>query len=250
MALSVAIALSQIGEFSFILSTLGKTLGVLTPVAANTLIGVSILSIIMNPLLYKAVPAIDKWARRRPRLWRLLNPSGDTPAAPAHAHPAVDARLRAIVVGYGPTGRTVVRLLHSNGIEATVIEMNMDTVRELRTEGIAAVYGDGSRQDTLSAARATHAGVLILTSPDITNAPEVIRAARELNPEMRVLARTAYLRDIDALKAAGADEIYSGEGEVAFAFADAILRRLGATPEQIDRERARVHADLFGAREP
>jgi monovalent cation:H+ antiporter-2, CPA2 family len=126
----------------------------------------------------------------------------------------------------------------------------MDTVRELRVSGVAAVYGDASHQDTLSAAGAADATAMILTSSDISHAPEVIRAARELNPKMRVLARTAYLRDIDPLTTAGADEVFSGEGEVAFAFADAILRRLGATPEQIDRERARVHADLFGERQP
>jgi len=250
IALGVSVALSQIGEFTFILSTLGKSLGVLTSDASNVLVGVSILSIVVNPLLYRSVPAIKRQARKSARLWRILNPTADTLDPIADAHPGMDDRPRAVVIGYGPTGRTVVRLLRSNTIAPTVVEMNMDTVRELRAQGIAAVYGDASHQDTLSSAGAAHATVLILTSPDITNAPEVIRAARELNPKVRVLARTAYLRDIDALKAAGADEIFSGEGEVAFAFADTILRRLGATPEQIDRERARVHADLFGAREP
>ncbi|MEO8679012.1 MAG: cation:proton antiporter [Vicinamibacterales bacterium] len=249
VALGVSVALSQIGEFTFILSTLGKSLGVLTADATNALVGVSILSIVVNPLLYRSVPAIERWARTRPRLWRILNPSDDAEPA-ADARPRADDRPGAVVIGYGPTGRTVVRLLRGNTIEPAVVEMNMDTVRELRSQGLTAVYGDASHPDTLSSAGAAHARVLILTSPDITNAAEVIRAARELNPKIRVLARTAYLRDIDALKAAGADEVFSGEGEVAFAFADTILRGLGATPEQIDRERARVHADLFGAREP
>ena len=67
-----------------------------------------------------------------------------------------------------------------------------------------------------------------------------------LNPRLRVLARSGYLRDLDELKAAGADTVYSGEGEVALAFVEDILEELGATPEQIDRERSRAHRELFG----
>ena len=77
---------------------------------------------------------------------------------------------------------------------------------------------------------------------------EVIRAAREVNPAVRVLARAGYLRDIAAMKQAGADTVFTGEGEVALAFIETILSRLGATAEQIDRERDRAHRDLFGDR--
>jgi CPA2 family monovalent cation:H+ antiporter-2 len=77
-------------------------------------------------------------------------------------------------------------------------------------------------------------------------AAEVIRIARELNPELYVLSRTAALRDVPSLRAAGASGVFSGEGEVALALTEALLQRLGATPDQIDRERQRVHEDLFG----
>jgi CPA2 family monovalent cation:H+ antiporter-2 len=78
---------------------------------------------------------------------------------------------------------------------------------------------------------------------------EVIRAARQLNPKLRVLARAAYLRDLLPLKQAGADTAYSGEGEVALAFIEDILETLGATPEQIERGRARAHTQLFGSQD-
>ena len=64
-----------------------------------------------------------------------------------------DPRHRAVVVGYGPTGRTVTRLLRENDIDPTVIELNIDTVRQLRDAGVTAVYGDASQRDTLEAAR-------------------------------------------------------------------------------------------------
>ena len=69
---------------------------------------------------------------------------------------------------------------------------------------------------------------------------------REMNPGIRVLARTAYLRERHDLEAAGANAVFAGEGEVALALTEAILSRLGATPEQMDRERSRIRAELVG----
>ena len=155
-----------------------------------------------------------------------------------------DQTHRAVVIGHGPTGRTVVRLLRDNGIDPTVVELNMDTVRALRPDGIDAVYGDATRLETLAAAGVATAGSLILGSAGMSNSAEVIRTARGLNPQIRVLARALYLRDVQGLKHAGADTVYSGEGEVAVAFIEDILDSLGATPEQIDRERARAHREL------
>ena len=71
---SIAVALSQIGEFSFILSSLGRELSILPPEATNTLVAASIVSIVLNPILYRAVPHVDRWAASHPRLWKLLNP--------------------------------------------------------------------------------------------------------------------------------------------------------------------------------
>ena len=84
------------------------------------------------------------------------------------------------------------------------------------------------------------------TSAGMANSTEVIRQARDLNPDIRVMARAGYLRDVSTLHEAGADTIYSAEGEVALAFIEDIMERLGATAEQIDRERARAHEELFG----
>ncbi|MPZ20175.1 MAG: sodium:proton exchanger [Luteitalea sp.] len=245
-ALTVAIALSQIGEFSFILATLGRELGVLTSAAANVLVATSIVSIVLNPLLYRAIGPAERWIAARPRIRKLMDRAPATAIdakSPGTRRPP-DPSHRAVVIGYGPTGRTVVDLLRDNRIEPTVIELNIDTVRALRDRGIDAVYGDATRPETLVAAGVPASSNLILGSARMANSTEVIRAARGLNPEVRVLARASYLRDVGALKAAGADTVYSGEGEVALAFIENILETLGATPEQIDRERARAHREL------
>ena len=156
-----------------------------------------------------------------------------------------DARHRAIVVGYGPTGRTVVRLLIENGIAPTIVDLNADTIRTLREQGMKAFHGDATRSDVLEAAGMATTGSLVLTSAGMEHSAEVIRAARELNPGVKILGRVGYLRDLSALKKAGADAVYSGEGEVALAFVEDLMQDLGATSEQIDRERDRAHRELF-----
>jgi CPA2 family monovalent cation:H+ antiporter-2 len=247
-ALTVGIALAQIGEFSFILATLGRELGVLTSEATNVLVATSIASIVVNPLAYRTIRPIEQWLRGKPALWDLINRESPVPAdlTASRIPRSADPNHRAVVIGYGPTGRTLVRLLRDNDIAPTVIELNMDAVRTLRQEDVDAIYGDAMRPETLEAAGVARAGSLILGSAGMANSAEVIRAARELNPHVRVLARATYLRDVAPLIDAGANRVYSGEGEVALAFIEDVLDSLGATPEQIDRERARAHRALFG----
>jgi CPA2 family monovalent cation:H+ antiporter-2 len=246
-ALTVAIALAQIGEFSFILATLGRELGILTMESTNALVATSIASIVLNPLIYRTIRPIERWMAARPRLRAVLDrsPSSSSDLGASRTDRPADPSHRAIVIGFGPTGRTVVRLLRENGIAPTVVDLNMDAVRELREEGVEALYGDASRPETLEAAGVGRAASLILGSAGMANATEVIRAARALSPRIRVLARTSYLRDVPPLREAGADSVYAGEGEVALAFIEDILESLGATAEQIDRERARAHTELF-----
>ena len=246
-SLTVALALAQIGEFSFILSRLGREMGLLSEEATNTITAASIASIVVNPLLYRTIDPIVRFVSRRPNLSQFVDRLPEIELAGAQRVRRAERRAhRAVLIGYGPTGRTVARMLKENGIEPTVIEINIDTVRELRDSGADAVYGDATKPDTLAEAGIATADNLILTSAGMANSEEVIRAAREANPKVRVLARASYLRDLPGLRRAGADTVFTGEGEVALAFVEEMLERLGATAEQIDRERDRAHGELFG----
>ena len=236
-AMSVAVALAQIGEFSFMVATLGNQLGVLALDATNTLIGAAIVSITLNPILFRAIAPLDRFVSRRSQ----PRPQVQEPAA---ASARVSPAHRAVVVGYGPIGRTVSRLLRENEITPTVVEMNVDTVRALRAEGVDAIHGDASHATVLSAAHVDRAGSLIVSVAGLAAVEESFRVAREHNQGIQILARAAHLREAAALRTAGADVVVSGEGEVALAFTTAILQRLGATPEQIDRERERVRAEI------
>jgi monovalent cation:H+ antiporter-2, CPA2 family len=244
VALPVGVALSQVGEFSFILAALGRDLGVLTPDAMNLIVAVAIVSIVLNPILYKGIRPFEAWRTRR-----AVAKGTAAATAPDEAAATTEERgrsHRAVIVGYGPSGRTVTRLLRENDVEPSVIELNVETVRALKNDGIHAVYGDASRRETLDAAGLARAGTIVLSAAGLEHGPEIIRLARAINPGIVVLARAAYLRDSAALRAAGADGVFSGEAEVALALTEAVLRRLGATPEQVERERARARAELIG----
>jgi CPA2 family monovalent cation:H+ antiporter-2 len=244
--LTVPSALAQIGEFSFILAAQARDLRVLPDEALDVVVAVSIASILINPVASRAIGPVE---RRLARLRLIRRAATIETFAELGARSSLEPEDRAVVVGYGPTGRTVSRLLRENGVSPTVVELNIDTVRALRDEGVSAVYGDARDPNTLVAAGIRHAATLIVSGAD-SGAPEMIRVARELNPPLHVFARGAYLRDVPKLRGAGAEDVFSGEGEVALAMTEAVLRRLGATPDQIDRERRRLHGELFGPELP
>ncbi len=245
IGISVALALAQIGEFSFILASLGRELGILSEQAASAVIAAAIASISLNSIVYQLRNRIERIATRFPGAWQ--NPSlRDTIDLADSSEGEAFRHGRAIVVGYGPVGRTLVQLLRDNEIEPTVIELNHDTVQRLRADGVRAVYGDASHLETLKEAGAPGAIALILSSAGMRNAVEAIRLAREISPRIRVFARSDHLREVPALRRHGAEVVFSGEGEVALAMNEFLMRSLGASSEQVDRVRDRVRNELFG----
>ena len=242
--LSVAVSLAQVGEFSFMLVTIGRALGVVPPEALDVVVATAIISITLNPLAFKG---IEPLIRRLGQTRAFRSESAD--ALEVGVASSLDPGERAIVIGHGPTGRTVARLLRENGIAPTVVELNMNVVRELREQGVSAVYGDASHTDTLVSAGLPHASTLIVSGAD-TGSPGIIQCARSINPTAHIFVRSAYLRDVPPLRQAGAEQVFAGEGEVALAMTEAVLRRLGATPDQIDRERARVREELMPVNQP
>jgi monovalent cation:H+ antiporter-2, CPA2 family len=237
-ALSIAVALAQIGEFSFILASLALGLNILPPEATNALVVVSVVSITLNPLLYKCIQPTVRWLER-------MGIAVEAKALPAEEMPEIDeAAHRVIVVGYGPVGQTLSRILKDNGIQVIVSEMNLETVQELRAQGESAVYGDASLREVLHHAGIEHADGLIIAASSAP-ADTIVKAARELNPNIRVLTRVTYLKESQKLREAGANAVFSSEGEVALAMTAFLMRQLGATDEQIDHERERVRAEFF-----
>jgi CPA2 family monovalent cation:H+ antiporter-2 len=244
VGLGVAIALAQIGEFSFLLAALGKQIGALPEEAMNPIVAGAIISITLNPLLYGALPRMSRFLESQRWLSRLLNARAGKNIEGLAEPAATGAALRAVVVGYGPVGQTIVRLLASRGIEPTVVEMNIETARQLQSKGIRSVYGDVNQHEVREKAGIRDAVSLILSASGTAALTEAIRGAREENRHIHIVCRVDFLRDAEALRRAGADDIFSGEGEVALAMTDSILRDLGGTPEQLDEFRTQLRGVL------
>ena len=240
----VAIALAQIGEFSLILATVGDQLNIFPAGATNLIVASSIISLTLNPVLYRTTGRIDAVLGRLARSWHFLN--GKAQSVDASLDDSrTDAAYRAVIVGYGPIGQTAARLLDEGGIEPVIIETNLETTRRVRAEGHRVVFGDATHVDILEAAGIRKAVALIVSGPSSEQAAEIMRIARSINPNVRALSRSYYLRETAMMRAAGADEVFSGEGEVALAMTEYILGVIGATPEQMDRERQRVREEVF-----
>lgn len=207
-AVPIGAVFSQVGEFSFILGTVALGLGLINNDGWNALVAASFISIAMNPYIYG-------WAHR------FSSPKKSKMVPVAAREHQVITPLHCILVGYGPIGKIVHRLLLDRGAEITVIELNLDTIRLLRDQGYNAIYGDVLRPGTLEDAGIAKVGSLIL-STDIEDASEIIKQARLLNPDIKIMVRCAHLRDAAALRRAGATFVAAGEAEVGVALSEMV----------------------------
>jgi monovalent cation:H+ antiporter-2, CPA2 family len=229
----VGVALAQIGEFSFILAGLGRQLGILPERATDVLVATSVVTITLNPLLFRWVKPLS----------RRLSKSTDAPPQSESRLSRETRRSRAIVVGYGHVGKTITRLLVEHDIQPTIVELNHETVATLKASGVNAIYGDATQAGVLESAGIQYAGSLVFAASG-TPAKDVIETAKSLNPGLEILARSAYVSEAEGSRKAGADLVVSAEAEVAFAMAEHLLRGLGASAEQIDRARDRLREEL------
>ena len=183
-ALTVAIGLAQIGEFSFILAALGLSLRVLPPEGADILVATAIVSIALNPLLFRALPWLQ--ARLAPRQRETVEAN----EAPAVAPPGQDAVPAApvVVVGLGELGRRLANRAIVAGVPVCVVDDQLDRLEAFRERGIPAVYGDAGRGEVLEAAHVDAARVVIVTSPTLMGKMRVCTAARRLNPRITIMA--------------------------------------------------------------
>jgi CPA2 family monovalent cation:H+ antiporter-2 len=246
-ALTVAAGIAQIGEFSFILAGVAEEHGLLSANGTSLLVACSIVSISFSPVLFGGVGPLLGWMRRQPRLWRFLARPSELRAArvPSRSAELVKQavnRPRAVVVGYGPVGQTASSLLREFGVEAVIVDLNIDAVTTLAANGQLAVYGDAARREILEAAGVETAQYLLITTPDPHTRTIVIIIARELNPDLKIFARARYLGERAWLEEIGATEVCFEEAEVAIGLASLLLRELDADEDRVRRDlrRARV----------
>jgi CPA2 family monovalent cation:H+ antiporter-2 len=241
-ALTVAAGLAQIGEFSFILSSEAGRLGLLPAEGSSVIVAVALVSIGLNPLVFKGAMRLESALRGKKRLWRILNRKAEAKGSGLNfdAAPRVETgkAVRAVVVGYGPVGVTACRLLEGFGLEPVVIDLNVDTVARISAQGGLAIYGDAGKADILKAAGIDRSRYLVVTLPDLASRIPVLVAARQLNENIKIFSRAHYLTEREALEELGVTEICYEEAEAAVG-----LSRLILTEEGADDERAAASID-------
>ena len=245
--LTVALGLAQIGEFSFILSDVGRKYGLMSDAGHNLLVACAIVSITLNPIIFRFVGPAEEWLRSRPGIWKLLNRRVKTRAGQMNEQ-AVEVIERspeplAVIVGYGPVGQTVDRTLRETGLRTVVVDMNMDTIQSLTREGRAAIYGDAFDIEVMHQAlpTATH---LVITLPHSINRNPLIAAAKLINPEIKIFVRARYMRERAELEQVGADAACFEEAEAAVALSKLVLSDRGADAEAIRKETVRIRQEL------
>jgi CPA2 family monovalent cation:H+ antiporter-2 len=242
-AIVVAVALAQIGEFSFILSQLGRAHGLIGETGHNLLVACAIATITLNPILFRTVPAIERRLQRYPAFWGFLNRGAQARGGEVNERAGellgqAETPV-AVIVGYGPVGRSVDEILRTGGLETVVVDMNMDTVQALTNDGRAAIYGDAFNIEVMHQAlpRATH---LIITLPHSANRNPLIVSAKLINPDIKVFVRARYLAERDELLQAGADGVIYEEAEAAVALSRQLLSDRGADDQTLRRETTRI----------
>jgi CPA2 family monovalent cation:H+ antiporter-2 len=200
----IAASLAQIGEFSFILAGLGVGLGMLPEEGRDLILGAAILSIVLNPLVFLVA---DRFVPK---------------AAAAEPEPPKPGRHgRAIIVGHGRVGSRISLALRQARVEYSVIEDQQDVVERLHSEGVPAIAGNAVSIDVLKAAAVESAQLIYVTVPDGFEAGRIVEIARQLNPGIRIFARSHSDAEIEHLRTFGADVIVSGEQEIALAMINA-----------------------------
>src|ERR1700754_1302568 len=198
-AMTIGISLAQIGEFSFILASLGVSLGFLSGPARDILLAAAIVSILVNPLLFK-------WLHR-PREEPASEPVTDIPFV------VTGLAGHVVVVGYGRVGRATVQDLRAAGRQVLGVDLIEERVAELRGQGVEAVLGQASADDVLDVLNLPGAAALIVTIPDPFESGEVVRVARTKHPGLFIVARAHDAEPAVHLVAQGASEVVMAETE-------------------------------------
>lgn len=241
VAVTVGLGLAQVGEFSFVLAKMGVAQNILSQNDYQLFLAASILSMIATPFLINAAPKIGFALQSlfNQRHLRLDDVAEQTGAAHGLNH-------HVIVVGYGINGRNLTKVLHRLGIQYLVLELNAETVRAARAQGVPIQYGDAGRQLALQHAGAPQAAIMVLAISDPVMTRHAVALAREMNPDLHIIVRTRYMSEVAGLFDLGASEVVPEEFETSVEIFSRVLRQYGVSRNVIEREVEEIRKEGYG----
>jgi CPA2 family monovalent cation:H+ antiporter-2 len=224
-ALTVSASLAQIGEFSFILAGLGIALGLMPAEGQSLILAGAIISIAVNPLVFRAIEPAQAWIRARSQLAQALERPDDPLAVLPMTVELTRLTGQVVLVGYGRVGRRIGEALAANGISFVVAEENREIVEKLRQSDIPAVSGDAADPAVLIQAHIQRARMLVIAMPDTLNVRRMIEIARTVNPRIETVVRTHSEEEATLLERENSGKVFLGEHELASSMIQHILDR-------------------------
>jgi monovalent cation:H+ antiporter-2, CPA2 family len=239
-ALVVAAGLSQIGEFSFIVGQAGVSLGLLTQDQYSLILAGALLSIMVNPLMFRAIAPVEAFLQRYPALWNRINRHA-TPQTPVD--PEIEGHV--VIVGFGRVGNHIVNVVRHLDIPHLIIDRNAQRLVELDKKGVATLFGDAANSELLRHARLPYARVLVVTLPDEVSTELVVAAARQLAPNLHIIARAATQEGVKELAELGAQDVIQPELEGGLEIVRYTLLRLGFPSNEVQQYTDKVRQDNY-----
>jgi len=239
------LALAQIGEFSFVLAKSGLDAGVIQTSAYQLFLAGAIVTMALTPFTMGASPkVVDLLYRLLPKKFAQANV-----ITPDETVTGEELSNHIIIAGYGITGKSVARAATLAGIPYMVIELNPEIIRQERSQYRPNfIFGDAVQEEVLEHAGIRHARTLVVAVSEEEAIPRIIHTARQLAPDVHILARTRHVRNAQHLLDLGADEVISEEFESALEIFTRALKRYEIPDEEVGRiiQRAkRIGAALF-----
>ena len=240
-SLMSGLSLAQVGEFSFVLATVGLPLGLFAGDDYQGFLSVAALSMMATPFLIKSARPVSEsiGARLKGSVWK-------DHATDVEAAGTADLTDHAVVVGYGVAGRYLARMLQAAGIACTVVDQNAELVRRARADGLPAVYGDGTRHAMLERIAGTRARIIVFAISSPVEERRGVAVAREVAPAAQIVVRTRYVRAIDDLMQLGADQVVVEEFEASLELFARALESYAIPATRIAHELEAVRNEHYG----
>jgi CPA2 family monovalent cation:H+ antiporter-2 len=218
-ALMAGIGLSSAGEFSLVLLQKAGPADLWSPAAQQTLIAAAALSMGLLPACIRFGEPLGAWLEKRG--WGRHRPLLPDSAPLRQKLSALTGH--AIICGHGPVGRQLKEAFLNEGVPTLIVELNADTVRELKKQGQAVLFADATHEETWQLTRLQHARLVAFTFPDATLTKEALALIRELRPDVPVITRARFASDVERLKRLGATVVINDEVEAARAVVEQAL---------------------------
>lgn len=238
-AILVGLAISQMGEFSFILSEAGIEHGLLTENGYQFFLACSILSMAATPFIIAFAPRLADRFGRLPVVARWTRP------APLPETAIESEKQHLVIIGFGVNGKNVARAAGVAGIPYTILEMNPETVRREKAKGEPIAYGDAAHEPVLHHARIGDARVVVVAINDPTATRRVTEAVRKLAPSVHLIVRTRYVTEMKPLYELGADEVIPEEFETSVEIFARVLEKYLIPRDEIEKYVHEVRADGY-----